>query len=59
VAALPIDAASAIVRAPTFASPRAGSRVSSTPVLCAIEPFLAAVKAARVTTLAQARQCPQ
>jgi hypothetical protein len=57
LAALPADASSVLVRAATFSLPRAGR--PTTPAICAMQPFLAAVEAARVTTLAQARQCPQ
>ena len=57
LAALPADAATVLVRAPSFAVPRAGVRRTSS--LCALQPFLAAVGATRVTTHAQARQCPQ
>jgi hypothetical protein len=53
--ALPIDASSVLVRAASFAAPRAGRPTTS--ALCPIQPFLAAVTASRVTTLAQARQC--
>ena len=56
LAALPATASSVLVRAPSF-SPLRGGR--SSPALCPIPPFLAAVKASRVTTQMQARQCPQ
>jgi hypothetical protein len=57
LATLPIDAASVLVRAPLLSAPRGGVRRPSTPALCAIAPFLAAVNASRVATLEQARQC--